>query len=167
VGEPVGLEWSLDPFHANHAASRVELLTLLSRGPRDRVGPVSWQALLSTGARVAREIVRSASWKTFPEATQVLARTAANRALLDARHTGLSVEFLSWTWAADRDALESHLIDDTAFVGLQNDVPSFLTHRAARLRAEVAAFLAHRAGVGEPRLFPVTSYYDDVDPADT
>jgi hypothetical protein len=164
VGEPVSREWSLDPFHANHAASRVELLALLSRVPRDRTGPVSWQALVSTGARVAREIVRSASWKSFPESAQILARTAANRALLDARHTGLSVEFLSWTWDADREALESHLIDGPAFVALQKDIPAFLAHRAARLRAEVAAFLAHRTGLGEPRLFPVTSYYDDIDP---
>jgi hypothetical protein len=41
VGEPVSREWSLDPFHANHAASRVELLALLSRVPRDRTGPVT------------------------------------------------------------------------------------------------------------------------------
>jgi hypothetical protein len=164
VGEPVSREWSIEPFHANDAASRVEILTMLARVPRDRSGPVSWQALVSTGVRVAREIVHSASWKSFPEAAQVLARTAANRALLDARHTGLSAEFLSWTWDADREALESHLIDGPAFVALQNDLPAFLMHRAARLRAEVAAFLAHRTGLGEPRLFPVTSYYDDVDP---
>jgi len=167
VGEPVSREWSLEPFHANHAASRVELLTLLSRVPRDRAGPVSWQALISTGARVAREIVRSASWKTLPEAVKVLARTAANRALLDARHTGLSVEFLSWTWGADHDALDSHLIDSTAFIALQRDPPAFLAHRAARIRTEVAAFLAHRTGLGEPHLFPVTSYYDDLDPVGT
>lgn len=166
LGEPVSREWSLDPFHANHAASRVELLALLSRVPRDRTGPVSWQALISTGARVARKIVRSASWESFPEAAQVLARTAANRALLDARHTGLGAEFLSWTWDADREALESHLIDGPAFVALQKDLPAFLMHRAARLRTEVAAFLALRTGLGEPRLFPVTSYYDDLDPVD-
>jgi len=167
VGEPISREWSLEPFHANHAASRVELLTLLSRAPPDRAGPVSWQALISTGARVAREIVRSASWRMFPEPAAALARTAANRALLDARHTGLSVEFLSWTWDADHDALDSHLIDRTAFIALQRDPPAFLAHRAARIRTEVAAFLAHRTGLGEPQLFPVTSYYDHLDPVGT
>lgn len=166
VGEPDGREWRLDRFHADHAASRVEILALLSRTPRDRVGPVSWQALLSSGARVAREIVRSASWKDLPEPAQQLARTAANRALLDARHTGLSVEFLGWTWEADHEALDSHLIDRAAFAALRDDVPAFLAHRAERLRTEVTAFLAHRAGVGEPRLFPVTSYYDDGDKDD-
>jgi hypothetical protein len=160
VGEPDSWEWRLEPFHANHAASRVEILALLSRAPRDRVGPVSWKALISSGARVAREIVRSASWKELPEQAQRLARTAANRALLDARHTGLSVEFLSWTWEADREALDSHLIDQAAFTALRDDVPAFLAHRAERVRAEVMAFLARRSGVGEPVLLPVTSYYD-------
>jgi hypothetical protein len=49
---------------------------------------------------------------------------------------------------------------------LQKDIPAFLMYRAARLRTEVAAFLALRTGLGEPRLFPVTSYYDDIDPVD-
>lgn len=161
VGEPDGREWRLEPFHANHAASRVEILALLSRAPRDRVGPVSWKALISSGEQVAREIVRSAAWKQLPEEAQQLARTSANRALLDARHTGLSVEFLGWTWEADREALDSHLIDPVALSALRDDLPAFLVHRAARLRTEVTAFLARRAGVGEPLLLPVTSYYDD------
>lgn len=160
VGEPVSREWSLEKFHANHAASRVEILTLLSRIPRDRVGPVSWQALVSTGERVAREIARSESWKSLSTGAKELARTAANRALLDARHSGLSVEFLSWSWEADREALESHLIDEPALTALEEDIDGFLTHRAARLRTEVASFLAHRTGLGEPRLFPVASYYE-------
>lgn len=161
VGEPANSEWPLDPFHANHAASRVELLALLSRVPRDRSGPVTWQALVSSGARVAREIVRSASWDDFDATTKKLARTAANRALLDARHTGLSGEFLRWTWDLDQEALESHLIDATGLAALRHDVPTFLRHRAARVRAEVTAFLSRRAGLDEPRIFAVESYYDD------
>jgi hypothetical protein len=163
VGEPSATEWSLDPFHANHAASRVELLTLLSRGPRDRLGPVSWRALLSSGERVAREIVRSTSWRDLDPPSQKLARTAANRALLDTRHTGLGGEFRKWTWASDRDALESHLIDETALDALQTDLPAFLRYRAGRVRGEVSTFLSKQAGLGEPRLYPVSSYYDDIE----
>ena len=82
--------------------------------------------------------------------------------------SGLSSEFLRWTWEADREALDSHLIDRAAFDALsRGDLPAFLAHRAERLRTEVTAFLSHRAGVGEPLLFPVTSYYDDAEPAGT
>jgi len=158
---PTRIEWSaLDPFHTSHAASRVELLALLSRGPRDRFGPVSWRALLSNGRRVAREIVRSSLWERFDEESRKLARTAANRALLDARHTGLSVEFLKWTWEHDHEALESHLIDQNGLEKLRRDLPEFLRHRAARIRTEVARFLSLRVGVDEPRLLPVESYYE-------
>ncbi|WP_394828725.1 DUF262 domain-containing protein [Pendulispora albinea] len=167
----VKIEWStLDPFHASHAASRVELLALLSRGPRDRFGPVSWRALISGGKRVAREIIRSSAWHGWEPESQRLARTAANRALLDARHTGLSVEFRRWKWEDDRDALESHLIDETGFKMLHDDPAAFLRHRGARVRTEVSKFLSQRVGLDEPRLFPAESYYetDDMDPrADT
>jgi hypothetical protein len=167
VGQPDGREWRLERFQANHAASRVEMLALLARAPRDRVGSVSWQALISSG-RVARTIVRRTSWNQLPDHALRLARTAANRALLDARRTGLSAEFLRWTWEADHEALDSHLIDRAAFDALsRGDLPAFLAHRAERLRTEVTAFLSHRAGVGEPLLFPVTSYYDDADTAGT
>jgi len=162
VGRPPAQEWSLDRFNASHAASKVELLTLLAREPRDRVGPVSWRALLSSGDRVAREIFRSSEWKGLDPASQMLARTAANRVLLDARHTGLSVELRRWTWEADSAALESHLIDEEGLAALRSEAgqPVFLRRRAARLRTEVAAFLSGRAGLDEPQLFPVDSYYD-------
>lgn len=161
VGEPSVREWSLDPFHAHHAASRVELLMLLSKKPRDRSGPISWQALLASGARVAREIVRSTSWDDFDPEAKRLARTAANRVLLDARHTGLSVELRKWTWADDRAALESQLIDEAAREALDVDPSAFLRYRAARIRTEVTTFLSNRAGLGEPVLLPVESYYDE------
>lgn len=163
VGEPSVVDWTLERFHANHAASRVELLALLSLLPRDLVGAVSWRALVSDGQRVAREIIASPRWKTLDPSAQSLARTAANRALLDARHTGLRAEFQRWSWEKDAAALESHLIDKVGYDALVagND-STFLKHRAGQLRALVSTFLTHKAGLGQPRLRPVETYYEDV-----
>lgn len=163
VGEPKSSEWStLDPFHANHAASRVELLALLTREPLDRSGPVSFRALLSSGERVAREIFSVAR---FEEGSlRRLARTAANRVLLDARHTNLASEFRQWTWDRDRAALESHLIDRDGFEGLcRGEYAKVLEGRAARLRSLVSSFLSQRVGFGQPRVLPVEAYYDSLD----
>ncbi len=160
VGEPGAQQWSLDSFHANHAASRVEILAFLSQEPRDRQGPVSWRSLLSSGERVAREIFRV---DTFEEGTlRTLARTAANRVLLDARHSNLRTELHTWSWEGDREALESHLIDQRGLQELAtNDAAAFLEHRAARVRTLLSSFVARRAGVGGPLVLPVSAYYDD------
>jgi len=161
AGEPTPVEWSLDPFHANHAASRVEILALLSREPRDLNGPVSWRALLSSGARVAREIFRVDAVDAH---LRPLARTAANRVLLDARHSHLRAELHRWTWAKQQQALESHLIDEAGLRELQlNDVEAFLTRRASRVRALVASFVSGRASLGSPRILPVQAYFDGAD----
>ena len=163
VGSPPTTEWTLDPFHARHAASRVEMLMLLERTPRDRSGPVSWEALVSSGERISREIIPSPAFRRLSDVDQRLARTAANRALLDARHTGLRAELKSWSWSADGVALESHLIDETGLALLQeDDAGAFLRHRAARVRVETGRFLGRRAGVGEPLLLPVETYYDPI-----
>jgi hypothetical protein len=160
VGEPAVSEWKLDPFHANHAASRVELLTMLAREPRDRTGPVSWRSLLSSGQRIAREILPSSSWKGLtPEARQ-LARTAANRVLLVTSHTGLRAEIRKWRWPDDHALLESHLMDEVSLAALTTDPAAFLRHRAGRVRAEVSSFLTERAGLGQPQLHALASYYE-------
>ena len=138
----------------------MEVLTLLSLAPRDRRGPVSWRALVSDGERIAREIFASPQWSALDESSLQLARSAANRVLLDTAHTGLRAE-RTWSLDADRDTLESHLIDAKCHKALaDNDVPSFLQHRAARLRGAVSLFLTRAAGLGAPRLRPVESYYD-------
>lgn len=167
VGERPLDPWPMDSFHAHHAASRVEVLTMLAKNPRDRSGPVSWRALLGSGERVAREVVRSTAWNDLTGEAKRLVRSAANRVLLDARHTGLRTELVRWQWPRDREALESHLIDEHAFAALRdNDIAEFLRHRAERIRQEVTAFLAQRAGIGEPLLMPVESYFDSPDELD-
>ncbi len=160
VGEPSSREWALEPFHANHAGSRVELLALLSLAPRSPLGEVSWRALLSGGQRVAREIFAAGQVEVS------LARTAANRVLLDTRHTGLASELRSWSWDRDHEALESHLIDEEGFASLQasrvdrSERERFLQRRASRLSALVSRFLSDRAGLDEPRILPVEAYFD-------
>lgn len=162
VGEPPAPSWSLDSFHAKHAASRVELLALLAREPRDLDGPVSWQALALGGERVAREVYRTEELREQGDETRALAKTVANRVLLDTRHTGLRGELARWSWPKHRRELESHLIDEEAFAALRaRDPRRFLLHRASRVRAEVTKLLAQRAGIGEPRLLPLQSYFDD------
>ncbi|MCG5051344.1 MAG: DUF262 domain-containing protein [Myxococcales bacterium] len=164
VNEPLHVDWTLQPFFSRNAASRVELLTLLALEPSDRRGKVSWKALVSDGERVAREIFRSKAWEGLELESKQAARTAANRALLDARHTGLSSEFKTWSFEHDRAALESHLIDKISFEHLiRNDVAQFLIHRGNRVRTAVSKFLSVKAGIGEPRLRPVDTYLDHAD----
>lgn len=159
VGGPSTFEWSLDPFHANHAASRVEILALLSLGPRDPRGPVSWRALLSSGERVAREIFRVDQFAAGEK--RKVARTAANRVLLDTRHSNLRAEIQRWTWKRDHDALASHLIDEPGLGELErNDSEGFLERRAARIRMLVSSFVRRRAGLGEPLVLPVETYFE-------
>jgi hypothetical protein len=106
---------------------------------------VSWRSLISSGERVAREIFRVDQFERG--SLRQLARTAANRALLDARHTNLVVEFRKWRWERDQQALESHLIDREGFEHIsRNDAEAFLRGRAARLRTLVSSFIERRAG---------------------
>ncbi len=159
VGSPNAFEWSLEPFHANHAASRVEILALLSLHPRDRQGlTISWRALLSSGERVAREVFRLPLFKD--SALRKQARTAANRVLLDTRHTHLRTELKTWNWKTDREAAASHLICQDGLRDLKNDhFEAFLARRAARVRACVTSFVFRRAGLSEPLVLPANAYF--------
>lgn len=161
IAEPPRVDWTLRPFQARNAASRVELLALLDLGPRDREGLVSWRALVSDGERVAREIVRSSKWKSLGGDAAGLARTVANRVLLDAAHTGLEAELLRWDPDVDHAALESHLIDAEMWKALKEErVADFLRRRAARVQTVVSSFLTRRAGIGAPRLIALDRFTD-------
>jgi hypothetical protein len=158
VGEPAAYEWKLGPFHATRPASRVEILALLDRGPRDLDGLVSWRALPS-GDGVARTIFRVAATEDL--SLRQRAGTVANRILLDARPAELWRELRTWDWGRHREAAESHLIDEEGLVDLRRrDVSRFLERRASRLRTMVSAFITRRAGLGSPLLLPVEAYYD-------
>jgi len=167
VGEPTTAEWKLEPFNARRASSRVELLALLSLGPRSQLGEVSWRALVSDGQRVAREIFPMTE---LEGSARMLGRTAANRVLLDTRYTGMSAHLRTWNWDQDHVALQSHLIDEEGLELLEaaredsSARQSFLSRRASRVRAEVTRFLGRRAGAGQPIVLPITAYAEDDEP---
>ncbi len=164
VGEPPTVEWRLDTFSARSAGSRVELLALLALRPRSRWGDVSWRSLLTSGERVAREII---AMPQLDGPSRELGRTAANRVLLDSRHTGVATDLRTWSWDEDREALESHLIDrdSLSILRFAEREPvareEFLRRRGARVRAHVTRFLGRRAGAGEPTVFSASAYYEE------
>lgn len=153
--------WSLDRFNLKNARSRVEVLSLLARSPRDRNGHVSLNALVSNG-RVAREVFAPRHLTGLPEETVTLARTAANRVLLDALHTDLQSDLARWDPIEDADALASHLIDPESFDALQSrDVRTFLRRRCLALQNNVQSFINEHAAWTAPILRPRDSYFDE------
>lgn len=162
AGDPGRVDWTLQPFHARNAASRLEILALLTRTPSDRTGPVSWRALVSGGHRVAREIVASPKWKELAPDDARLARTAANRALLDTTGTGLDAEFRRWNPTTHAAPLRSHLIDEAMWTDLsEGNLGRFLQRRGAWVQSVVSEFLTRRAGIGAPIVGSVDRYADD------
>jgi len=165
------VDWTLQPFHANSATSRIELLALLERRPLHGDGtPVSWREALSSGGRVAREIFARDTWASLSEEGRRLARTAANRALLTDRHTGLRVVLRGWRGEEHGAVLDSHLLDPEGIDQLRADAPApweaMLQRRAARLQHAVSAMLSLRAALGEPELRPASHYFDPIDDDD-
>jgi hypothetical protein len=165
------IDWELRPFHAHSARSRIELLTLLARQPVDGDDkPVDWRGALSSGDRLAREIIASGQWERLSPPAQALARTAANRALLTDRHSGLRVVLRDWRGAGREAALDSHLLHAQQIDLLSADDPNgwaeVLERRAARLNLAVSQLLSRRAGVGEPELRPRGHYFERVDEPD-
>ena len=159
------VRWALRPFSARNAKSRVELLTLLTLNPQDSNGPLHWRALLQAGQRVAREVLHGTKQQELSAEDQDLARTAANRVLLDSRSSGLDGELRTWSWAEDRVRIESHAIDEKSFEFLlAKEHAAFLHHRAERIRTEVTAFLHARTGEGAPTYHPIDHYLDVDDP---
>jgi hypothetical protein len=152
--------WELERFDHRSARSRVEMLALLDLGPRDSLGSVSLGAL-GSGERIAREVFASSDWEALGETEQTLARSAANRVLLEGARSGLWSEIRLWDPEANEAALRSHLIDDVAFDALRRgDVGAFLRHRGATLQREVKAFVDRLAGWDEPALRPLEQYLE-------
>lgn len=155
------VRWELRPFSARNAKSRVELLTLLTLSPQDSNGPLHWRALLQAGQRVAREVLHGQRQQDLTAEDRELARTAANRVLLDSRSSGLDGELRTWKWPEDRARIESHAIDQKSFEFLLvKDHAAFLHHRAERIRNEVTAFLQARTGFDAPTYHPIDHYLD-------
>ncbi len=161
VGSPPSMDdWELENFNHKSARSRIEMLALLALGPCNPFGPVSVRAVAS-GERIAREVYAARDWEDLAEAERKLAKSAANRILLDSVQTGLCSEIRAWDPALHKEALVSHLIDDIAFSALRRgDKGAFLRHRGPTLQSVVKAFIDRRAGWDEPELRPLDTYLE-------
>jgi hypothetical protein len=162
--------WRLSKFNGQSAHSRIETLALLSLGPLSMpegnvlaLRPhVIDSRVLATQNRVAREIFASRDWSGLDEAGVALARSGANRILLEEGHTGLQNQLRRLDPTNDVAILDSHLIDAEAFASLkQRDVIGFLQRRGRALEVAVKQFLEIKSGPDEPvRLAPLSDYLE-------
>ncbi len=149
--------WGLKRFHHDNARSRLEMLALLEAKPRDRTGPVELDALLDA-PRFAREVFMP---RDVPDELRELARTAANRVLLDTKATNLQTELKTWDGERDGELLASHFITPEAFEALRApDHGRFLRLREAAICEAVDRLLASRTGWDEPEIRPARFYAD-------
>jgi hypothetical protein len=164
VGAPAVGVWSLEPFNARNARSRIETLALLALRPADLSGPLPLGELLTGDDRIAREVFAIPAVHDLEEADQRLAKTAANRVILTAMHTGLTKELATWEGWADaphRALLDTHLIDVEAYEAIATgDPPGFLRRRAKAVAEHVAAFLNERLDLDRPLVHPRESYFE-------
>jgi hypothetical protein len=151
--------WKLSRFDQRAAASRVEMLTLLSLEPRNLTRPISPQDV-ATDARIAREVFPVGQFPNEPKDAKVLAASVANRVLLQEEHSGLSRWFRKLgSWQKHEVLLQSHLIDETAFKALlDNDPVGFVRHRGKAVQSLVQRFLHERAEPDAPRIRPLDWY---------
>lgn len=171
--------WKLAPFNGQSAHSRIETLALLSleplSAPEVSVADVEGDAVsitlsphridprsLMARDRIAREVFASHDWEGLDEGARRLARSGANRVLLEEGHTGLQSQLRPLDPIRHAQVLGSHLIDDQTFEALRNkDVPAFLELRGRALQRLVTSFLADQCAEDEPLgLAPLSEYLD-------
>lgn len=168
IPPPRGGSIELRPFNALNAQSRIETLALLAEGPRHLPtllgeeaidgGPMTLEELREA-PRPTVEIIAATQWRRLDEAAAKLAKTAANRALLHDRATGLAAPLRGLDPERDRGVLRSHLISDEAFIQLQDNQPGeFLKLRAIDVAAAVETFLSRRTEWDNPSIRPLHLY---------
>lgn len=152
--------WHLQPFNSKSAVSRIETLALLSLRPSSPSGEMSLLAMDSED-RIAKEVFASPDWAGLEDADKMLAKSAANRVLLDEGHTGLHAELRAWT---DLATLATHLIDAETLEALkERDIPAFLRRRGDQVARLVRNFLDDKVGHARPNLLPEGAYLEDHD----
>lgn len=148
-------EWTLDRFHAKNARSRIEMVTLLEQRPQylpaflgseqEVTGGEVTLGSLVHGDRLATEVVAASAWDSLSEEGRRLASTAANRVLLQDRHTGMAVVLRQLDPDRHAKVLRSHLLSTSAFHALkQGDYDTFLRERGRDVSIAVKAFLDER-----------------------
>lgn len=168
VDDPPPPGWRLARFDGRAATSRMEVLALLDLRPEPvpHGGPFSESALQASDVlgreRMAAEVIAAGSWRKLDDAHRQLARSAANRVLLDDRHTGLSSVLAPLDPEQHAGFFTSHAIPPEAARALHTrDTPRFLELRAAALAAHVSSFLARKAEWDEPDLPPLASFLEE------
>jgi len=172
-----GAEWSLDRFHSGNARSRIELLSLLAMKPRHLpaiVGPddeapgepISLSTLVQ-GDRLATEVIAASAWDGLSEEGRRLASTAANRVLLQDRHTGMAVLLKPLDLSRHEELLRSHLLSSAALQALKTGhYEQFLRIRAADVTGSVVSYLRAHTRWEISYMAPLSSYLQplEVDP---
>lgn len=160
------VQWKLGHFDLRSAATRVELLTLLTRGPRrlpllpgETDGGAAELHELLEGDRLAPEIYRLRTLNG--EGTREKGKSAANRILIAGPWSGLATTLAKYDPVVHQALLESHLIDASMHDALRRgEADMFLSLREQALVAQVRSFLEERAGYGEPMMAPLSAYQD-------
>lgn len=157
------VRWELGAFNSRNARSRLEILALWARSPQYTDGPVSLNALLGAD-RIAREIWQLNQCSGLEDDIRDLAKTAANRVLLDSPSTGLATTIRDWDPVKHHAALKSHLLDGDIFQTLRDrNISEFLRLRSKAISGYMVEFLSQKAGLQRPDLLPTESYYDRMD----
>jgi Protein of unknown function DUF262 len=166
--------WPLDHFDGRSAKSRLEMLALLDQKPRvlltqlerentggETINPfVDARAIVSQD-RPAFEIFRAATWGELSAEVKNLARSAANRVLVDDGYSDSS-RLRRLDPLADAEVLRSHLLLEAFDAMRERDIVAFLTTRAGVVRRCVEDFLARRAAWDMPLgLQLVDTYLDE------
>lgn len=172
-GRPTG-GWTLGRFDGRSTKARIEILALLDRKPRvlpTPIGPqeaegdeapafVDARVLLSLD-RPASEVLRAPLWADLPAPLKDLARTAANRVLVDGGASD-SHRLRRLDPVTDADVLQSHLLSEAFDALARRDVRGFLLTRAGVVRHWVEGFLERRAAWDVPLgLQSVDAYLDE------
>lgn len=146
------IDWKLEKFNSKSARSRIETLALLDLNPSNALGAISVDTMLESG-RIAREIFSTSDCKNQTPKARELAKTAANRVILESRHTGLHPEMREW--ALESDNWDSHLVSPIARQYLlAGNIADFLEERGNALTIQVRDFLLRGCKFDEPIVFP-------------
>lgn len=165
LSAPPRVDWSLRKYVGASAHTRVELLVLLGRGPRDTLdGRVSWRAVVAASGRVTTELLRAADLDALPDADRRLARTIANRVILDADGGAAWPVLRAWRAPSEADVLHSHFLDADLLAARADGAPppaGILQRRAEAIQLAVTQFVSANAGLGEPTIRDTSAYFAD------
>ncbi|MEM6290478.1 MAG: DUF262 domain-containing protein [Myxococcota bacterium] len=143
--------WTLKAFRGDAGRSRIEMLALLDKNPRDEFGILSLRAVVS-GESIAKRVFA----KSKGDGNMV--STVANRILLESGST-TQKQVVAWNGVDRGEILQSHVISGEAFCALRDGKrEKFWELRARDVERVVLDFVRKKCGFGQPIVRPL-SYY--------